>query len=122
MFDKIGQRINYTGDDNLIIRQRLFFKHAKLMRMAAIGKRQHETAHVELAQDRPDGLQRHVAIVRPLVIAPAHMHAHAVARHVAQRVIDRRHGALYEIQERRFGLILIGAVPFQRQVRAIHLQ
>ena len=28
--------------------------------------------------------QRHVAVVRPLVVAPAHVHAHALARHVAR--------------------------------------
>ena len=85
MLDEIGQIVDDAGDDDLVVGQRLRCKHAVFVRMARVGERQHEAADIGLLQDRQDVVERHVAVVRPLVIAPADMEPHPVARHVDDR-------------------------------------
>jgi hypothetical protein len=66
--------------------------------------------------------QRHVVVVRPLVIAPAEVHARLVGGYVGEGVVQR-----LDVQPRRLAK-LVGAergvldVPPHRQVRAVHLQ
>ena len=55
-----------------------------------------QAANVRLPDDRQDVGERHVLVVRALVVAPAHVHAHALAPNVDQRPIDRRDAALDE--------------------------
>ena len=66
--------------------------------------------------------ERHVAIVRPLVIAPADMQAHPVARHVDDRLVDRLDDALDKTEKLGERPVIIGQVPFEREVGAIELQ
>ena len=57
-----------------------------LMRVARIGEGQHEAADLGLQDHRQDVLERHVAVVRALVIAPADVQPDAVARDALQRL------------------------------------
>jgi hypothetical protein len=66
-----------------------------------VGEREHEAADPGLADDRQDLGERHVQVVRALVIAPADVHADALARDIDQRPIDRRDHALDEAEELR---------------------
>ena len=50
--------------------------------MPRVGERQDKAADPGPLQQRQDVFQGHVAVVRPLVIAPADMQAHPVARDV----------------------------------------
>ena len=77
---------------------------------------------MRLPDDRQDVGERHVLVVRALVIAPAHVHAHALARDVDQRPIDRRHDALDEAEEFAERPVLIGDVALEREVGAVELQ
>src|SRR5262249_13092686 len=85
-------------------------------------KRQHETADVCLPDRGPYRLERNVTVVRSFVISPAHVEPHPLARHVAQRPVDRRDDALHETEELALGPALIRAVPLEREVGAIDLQ
>ena len=85
VLDETGQIVDDAGGDDLVVGQRVFCKHAVFVLVARVGERQDEAADIRLLQDRQDVGERHVAVVRPLVIAPADMEAHPVARHVDDR-------------------------------------
>ena len=85
---KLVTRIDHAGDDDLVGIERKVLQHSVFVRMARIGERQHEAADIQLAQDRHDLVQLHIAVVRAFVIAPARVQPDAVARDVDQRRID----------------------------------
>ena len=85
MLDKPGQIVDDAGDDDLVVGQREFLQYAPFVLVPRVGEGQHEAADLGLLQDRQDVFERHVAIVRPLVIAPADMQPHPVARDVDDR-------------------------------------
>ena len=122
MLDEIGQRIDHAGDDDLIIVERQILQTAVLVRVARIGERQHEAAHLGLTDGRQHLGQGHVAVVRAFVVAPAGVQPHHLARHVDERVVDRRHHAFHEADELAQRAVLIGDVPLHREVRRVDLQ
>ena len=71
---------------------------------------------------RQDVLERHVAVVRALVIAPAHMQPHPVARHVDDRLVDRLDDPLDEAEEIAERPVVVGQVALEREVGAVELQ
>src|SRR5205814_7659438 len=86
------------------------------------GKGEHEAANMRLLPNHMDVLQRHVAVVRPLVIAPADMQAHLVARHICDRLVDRLDNTLDKAEELAERAVLIGQMPSEREVGAVELQ
>src|SRR5579872_5974256 len=90
--------------------------------MPRIGERQHEPSDLRLPKVRPDLLQLHIAIMRTLVIPPAHVQPYLLAWNVRQRRIDRRHDAIDEAEEVAERAIRVGHVPLHREIRTIELQ
>ena len=101
MLDDVGERIDHPRHDELIVMQRNFLQVGIVVRVLRIGEGQNEPADIGFEQERQDVLQRHIAIVRTLVVAPANMQAHPIARHVDERLVDGRHDPLDEIEEIR---------------------
>ncbi len=122
MLDDVGGRVDDAGDDDLIVGQPGLTEHAIFVGVPAGRERQHEAADVGLPQQREDLGQRHVAVVRALVVAPADMQPHALARHGGERVVDGRHHPLDETEEFGQRAILEREVSLQREVRTIELQ
>ena len=123
MLDEVGQRIDHAGDDHLVRRPaaaRSRQRYSCAWRGLAKGSTKPPTLAWRIAGRM--SAQRHVAVVRRLVVAPADVHAHPVARHVDQRGVDRRHHPLGEVDEVGQRPVLVGDVPFQRQVRRVDLQ
>ena len=72
--------------------------------------------------DVDDVRQRHVAVMRPLVIAPAKVHAHLLGRNVGDRVVeglDVQLRLLAELGELEVGML---DMPAHRKVGAVDLQ
>ena len=66
VLDEVGDAVDHAGDDDLIGIEREVAQHGVFVCVARVGERQHEAADIQLAQDRHDLLQFHVAVVRPL--------------------------------------------------------
>ncbi len=60
-----------------------------LVLMPGIGEADEEAADLGFCDLGPDIGQRHVAFVRCVVIAPAHMQPHALARDAGERAVQR---------------------------------
>ena len=82
VLDEVGERVDHARDQDLVVVQNAAFEAAILVRVARVGEREHEAADLRLPDDRQDVGERHVLVVRALVVAPAHVHAHALARDV----------------------------------------
>ena len=91
------------------------------MGVTRIGGLERDRARPRQKHDVDDVGERHVAMVRPLVIAPAHMHARLLRRHIRQRMIqclDMLPRSLAELLERQIGVL---DMPPHREVGAIDL-
>ena len=66
-------------------------EHVPLVRMARIRPFDEQPLRPRLEHDRQERVERHVVMVRALVVAPADVHSHAIRGYVAQRVIQRFH-------------------------------
>jgi hypothetical protein len=99
VLDEVGQAVDDPGDDQLIVGQGYFLKYAVFMGVARVGEREEEAADLGLLDDRQNIGERHVAIVRPFVIAPADVQAHPVARNVFECRVDRRDDAFDKAEE-----------------------
>ena len=92
------------------------------MRVPRIGEGEEEGADIRFPDDRENVGQRHIAIVRALVIAAADMQPDAVARHILQGLVDRRDDALDKSEEITERAVLVREVALERQIGAIELQ
>ena len=122
MLDEIGQAVDHAGDQNLIAGKRSCGEAAEFVGVPRIGEWQNQAAHIGGEQRRQNVVQRHVAIVRRFGIAPAHMQAHAVARHVDECPVDRGDDLFDKINERRNGPVLVGDVAFECEIGSVDLQ
>jgi hypothetical protein len=75
-----------------------------------------------LQHHRQDGRQGDVLVVRALVVAPAHVHAHAIGRYGHQRMVQRLHVQLDPAQVGVFLQILVHHVPAQAEIGRVQLQ
>jgi hypothetical protein len=90
VLDEVGERVDHARDQDLVIVEDAASETAILAGVAGIGEREHEAADPGLLDYRQDLGERHGQVVRPLVVAPAYVHAHALARHVDERPVGRR--------------------------------
>ena len=122
MLDVVGGGVDDPGHDRPVGWRRALCQDAVLVRVPRVGHGQDQPAHAGGIQVRREVLQRHVEDVRSLVVAPAHMQANPVRRHVAQRAIQSRDGDIHEVEE--LGQRTVGeqAVALHCEVRAIDLQ
>ena len=87
-----------------------------------VGGLEGDTARPGSEDDVDDVGQRHVVMVRALVVAPAQMHTRLVGRDVGQRVVERLdvqagHGPKF-VEAQRSEL----DVPPHREIRAVDLE
>src|SRR3984893_15663296 len=122
VLDEICQTVDDAGDDDLVFGKRELLEDAVFMRVPRIGKGEEEPADIGLLDDRQDIGERHVAIVRPLVIAPTDMQPHTVAPDIFDGLVDCRDDPLDKPEEVAERPILVGEVAFERQIGAIELQ
>src|ERR1700746_1033180 len=99
VLDKVGQAVDYSGDQDLVVGQRQLLENVMIMCGARGGEREEEAADISLLDDRQDIGERHIAIVRTLVIAPADMQTHLIPRNVVERGVDRRDDALNKAEK-----------------------
>ncbi len=66
--------------------------------------------------------QRHVVVVRALVVPPAEVHARLLGRDTGERLVERLHVKPRHLAELRHAQIGELDVPAHRQVGAIHLE
>ena len=72
--------------------------------------------------DIDDLFERDVLVVRPLVIAPAKMHAQALRRQAVERIIQHLDLFPRTAEERRVVFVLEDGVPAHGEIRAVDLQ
>jgi len=99
MLDKVGQAVDHAGNDDLVVGQRQLLEYPVLVGVPRVGEREEKAADLGLPDDRQNVGERHIAIVRSLVIAPADMQAHPVARDVFEGGVDRRDDSLDKAEE-----------------------
>ena len=119
---KLVTEVDHAGDDYLVGIEREIAQHRIFVRMARVGERQHEAADVQLAQDRHDLVQLHVAVVRTFVVAPARVQANAFARDVDQRRVDRGDDAVDEAEKVAERSVLVRHMSFHREIGTVELQ
>ena len=78
------------------------------MLMPGIGERQHEPADISLLEERQYVGERDVAIVRPLIISPADVEPHPVARHIYDGLVDSGDDALDKSEKLANWAIVVG--------------
>src|SRR6476469_8044291 len=92
------------------------------MLMPWIGEGQHEPTDICLLEERQYVGERDVAIVRPLVISPADVEPHPVARHIYDCLVDCCDDALDKAKKLAKRTIVVCQMPLEREIRAIELQ
>ena len=70
MFDEVADRVDDAGRQNLVVGNRACLPDFPLMRMARIGGFEHIGADARLQHHRHDGFERHIMVVRAVVVAP----------------------------------------------------
>ncbi len=66
--------------------------------------------------------ERHVAVMRTGVVAPAQVHAHLLRRNVHERAVERLDVQLHRLAEPGEIEIRVLRVPAHREIRAVDLQ
>ena len=87
MLDEIRHGIDNARNEILVVGQWQQLETAVFVRVPGICEWQNEGADIRLPNDRQDFTQRHVEVVRALVIAPTDMQPNAVAWQVAQALL-----------------------------------
>ena len=91
------------------------------MRVTRIGRLELNCNQLRFENDIDHFFERNIVIVRPLVIAPAHMHAQRRWRNIAQRMIHDLDLMLCPFQEFRIRQILKTCVSRHGEVGTIKL-
>ena len=122
MFDEVGLRFDDARNQNLSLRQLDRFEYAPFMRVTRIRRLQHDRHRAGAQHDVDHIRERNVAVMRPFVIAPAHVQAQTVGWNVGERVIERldvQFGFLAKFGEAQVGEL---DVPAHAEIGTIDLQ
>ena len=122
MLDEVRLRIDNAGNDQLIVAQRHGLEQAVLVRVARVCERQKKSPDIGFEYDRKNVAQGHVAVMRALVVSPADMQPHPIARNGPQCLVDRADDEFDEADEVAERAVAVGRVPLKGEVRAIELQ
>ena len=122
MLDEVRLRFDHAGDQHLAGRQLHGLEHGVFVGMARIGGLQRDGVRPRLENDVDDVGERHVVMVRALVIAPAQMQADLLGRDVPGRVIERLDVQLDALAERLEIEVGVLDVPAHAEIGAIDLQ
>ena len=80
MFDEVGEVVDHAGEKDLALRQFVFLPNLPFMAVTRVGGLEGDALDVGFEDDFDDVAERDVAVVRPLVVAPADMDAHLLGR------------------------------------------
>ena len=111
-----------SGDQHFVIRDLGVAQILPFMGVAGIGGLERQPRRPRLYRHLENLGERDVVGVRPLVIAPAQMHAHRVGRNIRGGVVERRDVALCNAQEFVIRQVLVLVVPSRAEIRRIDLQ
>src|SRR5215469_6834213 len=89
VLDEIGLRFNHPGYQHLAFRQFHILENPPFMCMARVGRLKGQSARLRQKNRLDDVSERHIAMVRSFVIAPAQMQPHPVGRNIREGVIER---------------------------------
>ena len=122
MLDEVGRRVEHAGNEHLARWQLHTLEQSPLVRVPRVRRLHREAARPRRKQHVDDVAERHVVMMRPLVVPPAHVQPRSLRRHVRQRVIERldvqaRH--LAELVEAQVGELDVPAHP---EVGTVDLQ
>ena len=119
---KFDFEFDHARDEHLAGRQLHALEHRPFVGVARIGGLERDRARPRREHDVDDVGERHVAMMRTLVVAPAQMHAQLLGRDVGERVVERldvQRGALAEFVEVEVGVL---DVPAHGEVGTVDLQ
>ena len=97
-------------------------EHRPFVGVARIGGLERDRNRLRREHDVDDVGERHVAVMRAFVVAPAKMHAQLFRRNVGDRMIERLDVQLRALAEFRQAQIGVLDVPAHAEVGAIDLQ
>src|SRR5260370_28262595 len=83
------------------------------MRVTWVGSFQHQRRWSRSQESADEVAQRHIVVMRSLVIPPADMHAHAIWRNIPGRMIERLHMQCTQF----LSCVLSGIHPIAKQYR-----
>ena len=122
MLDVVHRGIDDARDQHDIVRQGDAAQRGIFVLVARIGEFDRERTDAGRADHGQDVDQRHIAVVRAVVVPPAHVQAYALGRDVDAGFVDRIDVDRDGILELAQALVLEHAVALHGQVRAIELQ
>jgi hypothetical protein len=122
MLDVVGDRIDDAGHQHLVLRQGLMLKHLVFVCVPWIGEWQVQAANFGPTQDRQNICERHVVIVRSLVVAPTDMEPHFVARNIDEGRVDGSDHSFNELLEIFERPLAEGDMALEGQVGRIDLE
>ena len=122
MLDEVRLRLDDPGDEDQVVGKPDVGPHRVLVSVARVRRLERQRRHVGLHDDVDDVGQRHVAVMRTLVVAPAQVQSRTIARHALERMVQRGNVHLDALPELRDVEVPVHHVPAHRQVGAVDLQ
>ena len=124
MFDKIGRTVDDPRHQDLVVRNFAFslLEDRPLVGVTGIRGFEKKIPAACFHQHWKHFIHIDITDMRPLVIAPADVHANAILRHLGQRVVERLDMASRDLEEFGVGEIAKQHVARQGQVGAVELQ
>ena len=89
MLHVVRGRVEHSRHEHHVVGQLRVAPDGPFVLVTRIGGLEHERTGLRLLHDRHDPFERNVVVVRPLVVAPADVHAHLCGRNVGERVVER---------------------------------
>ena len=122
MLDEIGRRIETARHHDLVVGDFRALEILPFVGMARVGRLEQKARRARPHRGGEDRGKRDVVGMRPLVIAPADVHAHCFGRDVAGRMVERGNVALGNAEEFRVGEVLVLVMAGRAEVGRIDLQ
>src|SRR6267143_556157 len=122
VLDEIGLRFEHAGDQHLAFGKLDGLEQLPLVRVARVGGLEGDRGGPREEHDVDDLFERHVAVVRAFVVAPAQVHSQPIRRDVRSSVVERLDVQPRVLAEFFQGQARVLDVPAHREVRAVDLQ
>src|SRR6266849_4139231 len=122
VLDEIGFRLDHAGDQHFAFGQLDRLENLPFVGMTGIGGLERDSVRPRKKNDVDDVFERYVAVVRPFVVAPAQVHAHAFGRNVRGGAVERFDVQPCFLAEFFQGEARVLDVPPHGEVGAIDLQ
>ncbi len=122
MLDIVGTGVDHAGGKDLVIGNFGICPHFPFMFVARIGGLEQDRCGARLQDDVDHLFERNVMIVRPFIIAPAHMHPHFFRRDIGGRGVQRLDILFGDADEFLVAQILKAGVARHGEIGAIELE